>query len=131
MLKVLNSLLEESANVLTIVDNMKKPLYQQYVEEREQAHFIECEHGFAIYKIYPDHVYLQDIYVEPEFRQSGIGVRLMDSIILIARKMGMTKLVGSVVPSTPLGNQTLGILLKLNFKLLKSSDDIIYLVKEI
>lgn len=118
-------------NVGTMVSNMKKPLYVQYVEEREGAEFVEHEHGFAVYKLQSDHCYLQDIFVEPEYRQSGLGVELMNKVIAVAKGHGHTKLVGSVVPSTPFGDKMIKIMLGLDFKLLSSSQDIIYMVKEI
>jgi GNAT superfamily N-acetyltransferase len=118
-------------NALTIEHNMKKSLYAQYVEEREGAQFIERAHGFAVFKMASDHCYLQDIFVEQEFRQTGLGVELMNEVIEVAKSQGHIKLIGSVVPSTPFSDNMFKIMQGLGFKLLSSSQDIIFLVKEI
>jgi GNAT superfamily N-acetyltransferase len=76
-------------------------------------------------------VYLQDIYVLPEFRQAGHGVTLMNNVADIGREMGKKLLLGSVVPSTKFGNQMMQIMLQLGFKLHSSENDIVYLIKDI
>lgn len=119
------------ANVLTLVGNMDKSLYARYIEEREGAILIEHPYGFAIYKLEPSYCYLQDIYVLPELRKSGHGVSLMNEVVEVAKKHGHTKLLGSVVPSTPFSDSMFKIMQGLGFKLHGSGPDIIYLVKEI
>lgn len=119
------------ANNATIVSNMKKPLYVQYVEEREGACFIEHKHGFLIYKVAPDHVYLQDIFVVKEERNSGLAKRLFWEFVGTMRSYGYTKIIGSVVPSAPGSTLMLKSMQELGFNLLSSSQDMIYLVKEI
>lgn len=110
---------------------MSKSLYAQYVEEREKAQVLEKDWGFAIYKLLDNHVYLQDIYVVPHERKNGKGVELMHEVADIASKAGLNIMVGSVVPSTSFGAQMLRIMLGLGFELLSSSENIVYLKRNI
>jgi len=110
---------------------MGQGMYAKYLQERENVHLLEYAHGFSIYKILPDCIYLQDIYVLPEFRKCGHGVTMMDDVTTIGREMGKTKLLGSVVPSTKFGPQMLQIMLQLGFKLHSAENDIVYLIKDI
>lgn len=106
-------------------------LYRKYLEEREGAHLIDYDWGFAVYKYGQDHVYLQDIYVVPEKRKEGLGVLLMKKVEGRARLDGYSKMVGSVVPSTPFSDSMNKVMLSVGFKLHSSDKDIIYYVKEI
>jgi GNAT superfamily N-acetyltransferase len=110
---------------------MVKSLHSQYVMEREGGHLIEYSWGFAIYKLYPDSCYLQDIFVVEEERKNGRGVQLLNEVVEIAKQKGLHKLAGSVVPNTPFGHTMLTIMLSLGFKLHAAQQDIVYLMKEI
>lgn len=106
-------------------------LYKSYLLERENAHVVEAPHGFAIYKLAPDHVYLQDIYVAPDYRKLGIGVQLMDKVADIARENNINTMYGSVAPGTPFSTNMMKIMFNLGFTLAQSSNDMIYLKKEL
>lgn len=109
----------------------KLSLYAQYVLEREGAHIIEYDWGFAIYHMKVDHVYLQDIFVVQSERKSGKGVQLMHEVAAKAKEAGINMMIGSVAPSTPFADAMFQIMQGLGFKLLSSSHDMVYLSKEI
>lgn len=106
-------------------------IYAAYYLEREGCHVLEYEWGFAVYKLLPDHVYLQDIFIIPARRKDGLGVQLMNEVAAIAQKAGIYTMFGSVVPSTPFGHTMTQIMLGLNFRIHSSDKDIIYFKKEL
>lgn len=106
-------------------------LYKQYLEEREGAHLMAYDWGFAVYKFEPEFVYLQDIFVAPQFRESGLGVRLEQLVIEKALEKGYTAIVGSVVKSTKFGPQMHKIMLGLGYEEFKEVDGTTYYIKAI
>jgi len=72
-------------------------LYAKYVEEREGFSIIEGGHGFATYiKVDDDTFYLRDIFVEEEYRKSGLAKELSKQVADIAKEAGAKRLTGSV-----------------------------------
>lgn len=106
-------------------------LFADYLLERENAHLLAYDFGFAVYKLLPDHCYLQDIFVVPSERQNGRGVQLEAEVIEVARKAGLKVIFGSVCPSTPFSTEMAKIMFKLNYKLSHCEADIIYYKKDI
>lgn len=113
---------------------MSKSLYAQYTEEREKAIIIERPHGFAVYKIEPDHVYLQDIFIVREQRKSGLAFELFNEVIQIAKELGYTKLLGSVDRRMDGAKDMEDTMARLKFEYLctdERDENFIYLIKEI
>lgn len=106
-------------------------LYAEYLMEREKAYLLDYEWGFATYKFEGDFVYLQDIYIVPELRQSGRGVQLMREVAAIGRERGFERLVGSVDKKDSNKERMFKIMEKLNFKKIDEDEDLIYFIKEI
>lgn len=106
-------------------------LYRKYLEEREEAHLLDYEWGFAVYKYGKDYVYLQDIYVVPEQRQNKLGIHLMNEVAKEAKERGCVNMIGSVKPSAPFAKEMHEIMYKVGFKLFKSEKDFVYYIKEI
>lgn len=110
---------------------MSTTLYAKYLKERESAELLEKDWGFATYKLGPDYVYLQDIYVDESERQSGKGVELMNEVAEIARAKGIKTLLGSVDTGAPFATTMMTIMIKQGFKLMSCSGNLIYLKKDI
>lgn len=107
-------------------------MYAKYLMERQGKHLLVSEgKGFATYEYQENHCYIEDIYVEPEFRKQKIASHLADVIAISAKAKGYNKLLGSVCPSTKGSQESLLVLLSYGFKLLSSQDNLIYLEKEI
>lgn len=106
-------------------------MYAAYLKERQNVDLVEVEHGFATYSLEENYIYLQDLYVVPEKRKEGIGVELMNIVAQIGKEAGKDRMLGSVSPSTKFSTTMTQIMFGLNFKILSSSQDIIYFVKEI
>lgn len=106
-------------------------LFSDYKLEREDKHVLELEHGFAVYSFGDDFCYLEDIYVRPEIRRSGLGSKMADQISNLARERGLKRLFGSVSTSGKNAHENLLALLAYGFRLHKSTQDLIYFVKDL
>lgn len=111
------------------LDNMS--LYGEYIKERRDRDIVENEKGFATYVFMPKGVYIEDIYIRPDYRKQGIGREFADKIKDIALEKGVTKMYGSVVPSTKGSTNSLKALLSYGFSLDSSSNDFIILYKDL
>lgn len=106
-------------------------LYADYIKERENKETVESELGFATYSFIKDGAYIVDIYVKPEYRKSHVASDLANQVTEIAKKKGLKKLFGSVVPSANGSTASLKALFSYGFKLVNSANDFIWLEKEI
>lgn len=63
-------------------------MWARYREETSQTKFIEVEHGFISYSLLPECIYLEDIWIAPEHRKSGLGLELVEQAEVIGRAEG-------------------------------------------
>lgn len=107
-------------------------LYGAYIKERLGDGIVERLEGFATYRfINKTQIYIMDIYVHPDFRNSHIASELADEIIEIGKKEGAKELLGTVVPSTNGSTHSLRVLLGYGFSLSSATNDLIIFKKEI
>lgn len=106
-------------------------LYAQYVREREGKEIVETDDGFATFYFTNGFCYIEDIFVVPAKRKSGIAAELANQISEIAKKNGIKKLLGSVSPKAKGADASMKVLMAYGFKLLNSDKDLIYFEKEI
>lgn len=107
-------------------------MYAKYLMERENKHLLVMEgKGFASYEYQPEHCYIENIYVEPEFRKQKVAAHLADTIAITAKAKGYKKLLGSVCPLTNGAHESMLVLQAYGFKLLSSQENLIYFEKEI
>jgi ribosomal protein S18 acetylase RimI-like enzyme len=105
-------------------------MYIEYLKERRPECQVEiCDKGFAIYSFMEDSVYIEEIYVKPEYRQEHIATQLSGKIQEKARQMGCVRLLGSVSPSAQGSTKSLQVLLAHGMTLLSSQDDLIWFSK--
>lgn len=74
-------------------------LYAKYLKERTPGvHILETSKGFATYIYIPQDkaVYIQDLYVLPEYRKAGYASKLANTIAFRAKELGLTHMVGTV-----------------------------------
>lgn len=106
-------------------------LFGKYVKEREGAVLLKHEHGFAIYKDQGDFGYLQDVYVLPDYRQTGIGRELMQTALKMAKKSNKIALLTSTDTNANGATESAIAILKTGFKILKTEDSMIWYILEI
>ena len=106
-------------------------LYSQYIKEREDFDTIESDKGFATFKCVGNECYLRDIYVTPAYRNSNIASQMADKISEIAKERKCTYLIGTISANTNKPTESLKVLLAYGFKLIKSTPELVYMVKEL
>lgn len=107
-------------------------LFSEYLQERTNTQIIETPQGFATYKFMDDNtVYLEDLYVKPEFRRSHVASQLADQVCEIARSKGCTHLIGSVVPSAKNSTASMKILLAYGMEVDRSVNDFVVFRKSL
>lgn len=108
-------------------------MYADYINERTNDFILETDSGFATYR-YLDNdkvVYIVDIYIRPEFRNSTFATCLANEITKLAKAKGCIKMLGSVVPSTKGSTISLKVLLGYGMSLESSGPDYIIFRKDI
>jgi GNAT superfamily N-acetyltransferase len=106
-------------------------MYADYIEEREGAQIVQTASGFATFRLEKDHSYLLDLYVAPEARGTGAAQELFEIVIAHTLEAGLTRMAGSVVPSTKGAHRMMEIMLGRGFKLYAAEKDIVYFMKEL
>lgn len=106
-------------------------LFLRYKKERENVESIQVDGGFITYKFLPDYCYIEDFYIVPELRRTGLIYDLASQVEEIARKQGYLKMLGSVVIDTNNPEISLIGCLKHGYKILKLEGNIIWLHKEL
>lgn len=71
-------------------------MYKEYIKEREGLDTLEYEDkGFICFKFVDDrrgkYCFINDYFVMPEFRRSGIGYKLADMVFSRAKEYGFDK----------------------------------------
>jgi ribosomal protein S18 acetylase RimI-like enzyme len=106
-------------------------LYAEYLMERENMNLLWDSKGFVVYECREDYIYIKDIYVDPSFRNCGIARTLADRVIELTKEKGCKNLIGSICPKANGSTESLKVLLAYGMKLLRSTEDLIYFIKEI
>ncbi len=71
-------------------------MWANYQKEVWGFETLENEKGFVSYQVLEDAIFITDIYVEPDFRRSGIAWEFADEIAEMARAQGKQRLLGRV-----------------------------------
>lgn len=107
-------------------------LYSQYVQERTDRQILETEYGFCTYVIQPNQiVYIEDVYVIPEHRDSGLASKFAKDIIEIAKNQGCNKMLASVVPTAKNSTESVKRLIGFGMKLDSSTNNFIIFSKDL
>lgn len=112
---------------------MEKSNYAKYLLERANKFIYEDERGFAVYFFLPQSgiCYIEDIFVDSNFRRKGVASFYADEITKIARAQGCTHLMGSVQPGVPGATESMKALLAYGFYLDSVDSKLVYLLKNI
>jgi len=111
---------------------MSKSHYAMYVEEIEIGSFVEeYEWGFFKYQVATDNLYIADLYVIPERRRSGLAVDVANYLQDKARELGLKYITTTVATSTTTVTPNLRKYINYGFKVFKSDERFVYMVKEV
>ncbi len=109
-----------------------KSLYAQYIAEREDKDIIETDKGFATYRIFNNgECYLQDIFVIPSERKTGLCFKMADKIVEIAKEQACHTLVGSVCVDDKNATRNMKVLLAYDMEISKTIGNMIFFKKNI
>jgi ribosomal protein S18 acetylase RimI-like enzyme len=108
-------------------------IYGDYIKELRGDEIIENRQGFVTYRFINDGktVYVIDVYIKPEFRNTGAMRAMADEVVKHAKERGCVELWGTVVPY--LRNSTISVkaLLGYGLSLHSSAADMIVFRKDI
>lgn len=106
--------------------------YGKYIAERTGRGIVETEDGFATFE-YPseDVVYIVDLYVVPEKRNSHVAVSFADKIVEEALKAGKHYLLGSVETTANSAETSCKVLEAYGMKIHKVAGTCIFYIKQI
>ena len=107
--------------------------YADYLRERLGKHVLETEHGFAVFFEIPEEraIYIEDIFVEKDHRETGVASQMADAIAEAAKEDGFQFLLGSVNPKTHGATRSLRVLLGYGMQLSHVKDGLIWFKKEL
>lgn len=112
-------------------------MYAEYIKEREGKDVLETEHGFAVYGFncvpgvdFP-HVYLQDIWIKPALRKSGVARDMADKVAAKAKTWGIGIMLGSVDGNAKGSHESLQVLIAYGMKLYTIDNSVAWFSKEI
>jgi hypothetical protein len=113
-----------------------KSLYAEYLEEKTNDQIIETDEGFITYRIIADSIYIIDIYIKPEFRNKHNATKLAQMVIdkyvtKVNEQRAITKLIGSVIPSSKNSTESMKVLLAYGMTLKNASQDFIVFEKDL
>lgn len=107
-------------------------LYADYIKEREGKHILETDKGFATYFLYDNgECYIQDIYIAPDFRKTGLSTKMVDEIVEIAKENKCHTLLGSICIDDKNATVNMKIWLNYGFCINKIVGPLIFLKKDI
>lgn len=108
-------------------------MWLDYIRERTYKQVIEKEKGFAIYFPHPSEnaMYIEDIYVLPEFRNTKVATELLNEVIDLAKIQKLKYILGSNCPNTKGATSSMKAMLASGFELYKIQGDLILLRREV
>lgn len=110
-------------------------MYAAYVKERLGKDVYITDEGFAVYQVFHNdqggHIYIEEIYVKPEFRRKGAGTRIGDAICEIAKGKGIKRVYGSVNTLANGATASMKSLLYYNMEFSHIKNEMIFFVKKL
>lgn len=107
-------------------------MFEAYVKEREGAVLIKHEHGFGLYKdVTVDTGYLQDVFVQPEYRLQGVAKQILQQTLDLAKKSNKKALLSSTDTTANGATESALAILHCGFRILKLDGNVIWYIMEI
>lgn len=106
-------------------------LWADYVTERLGWSVLYEDDGFIAYHIVPPNLSIEELYVRPEARETGLARHFADRVILEGRQQGCTKVWTTVRPGYPGAERAMKIALAYGFRMMRNDGDATILMKEI
>jgi GNAT superfamily N-acetyltransferase len=105
--------------------------YKQYIKERKGLDLYEDEYGFFTYQIQDNKMFIQDLFVLPEFRNSGVGESYSKKIDKLALDNNCTHNVCTVCVRAKNYIDSLNFIKKMGYQVTNDEYTLVYLIKEL
>jgi len=108
-------------------------MYKDYFEKRTGGVYFENEYGFITFHYLNETtMFIEDVYIKPEFRQQGHGFQLVKHVENIAKETNRNKVMTTVDLSLPL-SRDVGVLSSfgIGMKISHVSGSFLYFIKDI
>lgn len=106
-------------------------LWAQSCEEYDETKCIEYDWGFITYRFINDVVFMPDLYIVPDKRRLGFGLRLLTEVESIAKREGKLWLASEIRLSSKGAVEALKAHLGVGFKPTSAQSDIIVMSREV
>lgn len=108
---------------------IRDTLYAQYIKERQGLSILENENGFIIYKLTEQECFIQDMFVQKEYRRAGVGKDLLNRLKDIA--CGCDVILANIWLWDPNCNITLAGALACGFRVNRMNDGFIQIILDL
>lgn len=95
-------------------------LYADYLKERRGLSMIESDQGFIAYRCKGKECFIGEMYVDPDVRKLGVGRKLLNTVIDVARAEGCEFITANIFLDDPNANSTLAAVLACGFKVVSA-----------
>jgi hypothetical protein len=106
-------------------------MFEKYMKERQGADCLKTEKGFLFYKVEGQECFIADMYIEPEFRKSGVFEGFIDALSEIALMKSCKAITATIYLNDKGCNRTLNAAFKVGFKLAQANNNVLFIVKEL
>ena len=101
--------------------------YANYVKELKDSTVVEDEYGFYQYKLCPQHLFIEELYVDSRYRGFREAKRYIREMAKIAKDNDYTYLMGAIAITNKNPLKLLSLYLRNNCKLHSTDRNYIYL----
>jgi len=105
----------------------RRSLWAQYRAEVSDSVYLEEEYGFIAYSLLPDAVLIEELYVVPEQRRTGLGLSLFCRVEELARTAGKSASLACVRLDSRAAAESLKTHLNVGFSPISAENGIIWL----
>lgn len=106
-------------------------LYADYVKERLGWETIEVEGGFISFALRPPECSIEEFYLAPGQRGTGLAQRLGDAVFSRAKESGAERVWATVVPGAGGAERAMKTIINYGFKLAGYREGKVVLMKEV
>jgi GNAT superfamily N-acetyltransferase len=101
--------------------------YANYINELTGSTVVEDKYGFYQYSIFPEYLYIDEFYIDPQYRGFKEARRYIREMAEIAQKHNFTYLMGGVRLSNSNAASILTLHLRNKCKLFSAENNCIYI----
>ena len=107
-------------------------MWAEYLKERSGKEVLQDPNGFTVYS-YPGEglCYIEDNWVMPAFRKSGVAKKMADKVVLEAKERNCHTLIGSVDLKSKAPGMNMKVLLAYGMDPYLAEGSVVYFRKDI